>query len=182
MTRMGVSQPRVPAVRRQTSTYRDRRWRLAEDAPRACRILTILPPMLQRSRGVPGVWVGMVEDGLDGFRCGGDSPRGRGDGSWVDSEVKGETQGREGLGGIEDTLFPVYDETGFSEGVYEDVTHVDGVCVGEGGTEAVIDVDDHSPTGVAAPVVQDGFQQSVEDVASWIGMFPDRLHRTRSSV
>ena len=81
-----------------------------------------------------GVWVGMVEDGPDGFRCGGDSPRGGGDGSWVDSEVKGETQGCESLGGVEDTLFPGYDETGFSEGVYEDISHVDGVCVREGGT------------------------------------------------
>ena len=61
-----------------------------------------------------GVWVGMVEDNLDGFRRGGDSSRGGGDGSRVDSEVKGETQGREGLGGIEDTLLPVYDETGFN--------------------------------------------------------------------
>ena len=59
---------------------------------------------------------------------------------------------------------------------------MDGVCVGEGGTEEIIDVDDHSPAGITAPVAQDGFQQSVEDVASWIGMFPDRLHRTQSSV
>ena len=37
--------------------------------------------------------------------------------------------------------------------------------MGEGGTEAIIDVDDHSPAGITAPVAQDGFQQSVEDVA-----------------
>ena len=117
IARMGVSQPRVPAVRRQTSTYRDRRWRL-EDAPKACRIvLTILPPMLQRSRGV-GCGLGWSRIALMASDVGGDSSRRGGDGSRVDSEVKGETQGRECLGGIEDTLFPVYNETGFSEGVY----------------------------------------------------------------
>ena len=55
----------------------------------------------------------------------------------------------------------------------QDVTHVDGVCVGEGGTEAIIDVDDHSTGGVTAPVAQDGFQQSVEDVAGLGGFLTD---------
>ena len=131
-----------------------------------------------------GVLVGMVEDGLDGFRCGGDPPRGGGDGSWGDSEVKGEAQGREGLDGVEDTLFLVYDETGFSEGVYEPGHHsrmpVDGVYVGEGGTEAIIDVDDHSPGSITAPLSGAGRVSAVCRRRSWIKRFLDRLHSQKT--
>ena len=130
-----------------------------------------------------GVWVGMVENGLDGFRRGGDSPRGGGDGSQFTVKSRVKPRAVKVWVGSRTHFFQFMMKPALVRAsIRTSRMWMACTCMGEGGTEAIIDVDDHSPAGITAPVAQDGFQQSVEDVAAWSGRFPDRVRRTQSSV